>query len=117
LGALAGAIGENCRVLSSPTSPTESIGGGFAYDAYQWMTEIGDRIRFVAASTESILGQWPWPAIPPLRMAAASCELIALCRIPQGRPDYAINTVEIGGELQKVEQRTVLQSSFCKLSL
>ena len=86
------------------------------YDAYQGMADAGDRVRLLAANAQAILNAWSsHPYASPWRRMAAGYELVALAGFTHARPDYGIDSVEIGGQAVRVEQRGVTWTPFCQL--
>jgi polyhydroxyalkanoate depolymerase len=86
------------------------------YDAYQGLADLGERVRVLAANAEAILKAWSsQPCASPWRRMAAYYELIALAGFTHARPDYGVDSVEIGGQAIPVEERAVLATPFCQL--
>ncbi|HZZ61275.1 MAG TPA: polyhydroxyalkanoate depolymerase [Roseiarcus sp.] len=98
-----------------------SAGGDADRQVGQHESDVGEEIPspaapWPAARTRSIVGVWgALPVAPPWRLFEASWELMALARLSDQRPDYAIDSVRIGGERRAVSERAVLSTPFCQL--
>ncbi len=86
------------------------------YDAYQALADVSDRVRGLSAGAEAILKTWTsGPFASPMARMAAYYEVAALVGFTHERPDYGVETVEIGGEARAVTQRAVRHTPFCDL--
>jgi polyhydroxyalkanoate depolymerase len=86
------------------------------YDAYQWVADVGDRVRLLAQNAHAILTAWSaHPHASPWRRMSAYYELVALAGFTHARPDYGIESVESDGESISVEERGVMWTPFCQL--
>src|SRR5262245_203578 len=69
------------------------------YLAYQAHADVLAPIRMMAQIAGTLLTEWAWPPLPggPLRMLAASCEMIARAGLLHRRPAFGIDTVQVNG--------------------
>lgn len=86
------------------------------YDAYQAMADVGDRVRLLAGNAQAILSAWSsGPYASPLQRMAAYYEVVALAGFTHGRPDFAVDSIEVRGEPRKVTQSNAMRTPFCQL--
>ena len=85
------------------------------YDAYQFLADIGENVRGLAANTQAFLSPWSDKAYAsPLKRMAAFNEVVALAGFTHKRPDYGIKAVEVGGSSRAVTEEVAFHTPFCE---
>ncbi|MGO9741367.1 MAG: polyhydroxyalkanoate depolymerase [Roseiarcus sp.] len=86
------------------------------YNAYQMLADVGDTVRALAETSESIVSIWALhPNASPLRRMAAWYEALALAGFTHTRPPFGIEEVEGFTGIHKVAERVALHTPFCDL--
>jgi poly(3-hydroxybutyrate) depolymerase len=87
------------------------------YDLWQARQDLMNPWRRVARGASGMLRDFdlPHPAFFPLRQARAVLEVFGHSGITQERPPFALDPVEIGGELVAAEEEVVLPGAFGSL--
>jgi len=87
------------------------------YDTYQVHSDVLAPIRLMAEFFRGVLTQ-PWPLIedaPLVRGAAAAMELLSNAGMSHDRPNFGINSIEIGDKKVAVTEEVVASRPFCNL--
>jgi poly(3-hydroxybutyrate) depolymerase len=74
-------------------------------------------MRTMARVSEQMLSSPfnPFAATYPARATAAACEMFVNATRRYGKPEFGIETIEIGGEIVPVVEEVVLAKPFCNL--
>ncbi len=86
------------------------------YNAYQMLADVGDTVRTLAETSESIVSIWSHhPYASPLKRMAAWYEALALAGFTHSRPAFGIEEVEGFTGTHKVAERVALHRPFADL--
>jgi poly(3-hydroxybutyrate) depolymerase len=104
-------------VAQATVADTTGTGGRMLYSAYQLQRRLTRPVRTTSGLTTRALHVLPSSvaAMPPLRQLEVACDIVSHARPTHYRPDWGIDSVQVGDEVAAVVPQPVMATPFATL--
>src|SRR3954468_9317621 len=108
-----------CPVDVAQATVTDTTGTGelMLYSTYQLQRRLIRPVRATSGLTARALHALPSSvaAVPPLRQLGAACDIVTHARPTHYRPDWGIDSVQVGDQVAEVTPKPMPTSPFAPL--